>query len=326
MPVRVGFIGVGGIAGAHLRGLSQMKEDVELVAFCDVDSARVQAAVGTYGGAAFTDWRAMLDAVALDAAYICVPPHAHVGQEQELAARQIPFFVEKPLSNSLEQAVEIGEAVSRNNVITSVGYHWRYMTYTRLARERLDGKTIGMALGYWMGGMPGVAWWRRIDQSGGQMVEQTTHVVDLARYLCGEIVEVYAAMETRALVDVENFTATDVGTMTVKFSGGAVGAISNTCLLKGFGYTTGLHVVTPEIVVEVDGGQFRSIEKGRDEIVKGGNNPYMEEDEAFIRAVQSGDDTAILSPYRDAIRTLHVTLAANESARKGAPVRLEGGL
>lgn len=322
MTVRVGFIGAGGIAGTHMKALSQIS-DAQLVAFCDADAKRAEQAAGNYGGAAYTDFRQMLDSEKLDAVYICVPPHAHVGQEEELAGRGIPFLVEKPIANSMEKARAVQAEVERANLLTSVGYHWRYMTYTQLAKERLAGKTIGMALGYWMGGMPGVDWWRRKEQSGGQIVEQTTHIIDLARYLCGEIDEVYAAMGTRALHEVENFTCDDVGTMTVKFSGGAVGSISNTCLMKGFGYTVGLHVVTPDVVVEVDGSQFRALQAGREEIVRSGNNAYLEEDQAFIRAIQTGDPTHVRSSYGDAVRSLAVSLAANRSAETGAPVAVE---
>jgi predicted dehydrogenase len=321
MTVRVGFIGAGGIANAHLQVLRHM-EGVRIAAFCDVDRERAESHAAAYNGRAYTDVHAMLDAEKLEAVYICVPPHAHVGQEEALIERGIPFFVEKPIANTLEKAESIAAAVEKAGLLTSVGYHWRYMTYSQLARERLAGKTIGMALGYWMGGMPGVYWWRRQDLSGGQMVEQTTHIIDLARDLCGEIVEVYAAMSTRASGDIENCTVTDVGTMTVKFASGAVGAISNTCLLKGFGYIVGLRVVTPEMVVEVDGGQFRALQAGREEIIKGGNNPYAEEDRIFIQAVQTGDSSGIRSPYRDAVRTLAVSLAANRSAETGAPVKL----
>ncbi len=321
MTVRVGFIGAGGIANAHLQVLRHM-EGVRIAAFCDVDRERAESHAAAYNGRAYTDVHAMLDAEKLEAVYICVPPHAHVGQEEALIERGIPFFVEKPIANTLAKAESIAAAVEKAGLLTSVGYHWRYMTYSQLARERLAGKTIGMALGYWMGGMPGVYWWRRQDLSGGQMVEQTTHIIDLARDLCGEIVEVYAAMSTRASGDIENCTVTDVGTMTVKFASGAVGTISNTCLLKGFGYIVGLRVVTPEIVVEVDGGQFRALQAGREEIIKGGNNPYAEEDRIFIQAVQTGDSSEIRSPYRDAVRTLAVSLAANRSAETGAPVKL----
>jgi myo-inositol 2-dehydrogenase/D-chiro-inositol 1-dehydrogenase len=323
MPLQIGFIGMGGIANTHLKALNQMAEEVRLVAFCDTDSSRAEATAQAYGGRAYTNYEQMLDSEKLDAVYICVPPHAHVGQEEALAARGIPFFVEKPIANNLEKARAIAEVVDRAHLITSVGYHFRYMTYTNLARERLEGQTIGMALGYWMGGMPGVFWWRRKEMSGGQFVEQTTHIVDLARYLCGEIEEVYAAMSTRALGEVENFDVADVGTVTVKFEGGAVGTIANTCLLKGFGYTVGLHVVTPHVIVEVDSSQFRAIQAGREEIVRGGNNPYLEEDRTFIRAIQTGDPSPIRSPYADAVKTLAVTLAANRSAETGEPVAVE---
>src|SRR5689334_7245333 len=130
MPVRTGFIGAGGIAGAHMKALSQI-DDVQLAAFCDVDAARAETAARSHNGTAYADHVQMLDAEKLDAVYVCVPPHAHAGQEQELAARGIPFFVEKPIANTLATAQEIEEAVQRANVITAVGYHWRYMTYTQ---------------------------------------------------------------------------------------------------------------------------------------------------------------------------------------------------
>ena len=320
MAVRVAFIGAGGIANAHMRELSRL-DDAKMVAFQDVDRARADKAASEYGGKAYADYRQMLDAERPDAVYICVPPNGHVGQEEELASRGTPFFVEKPIANTLAKAQQIEQAVAQAGLLTSVGYHWRYSSYTDLAMERLAGQTIGMVLGYWMGGMPGVFWWRRMDMSGGQLVEQTTHIVDVARYLCGDIVEVYAAMATRALNDVEDFTVTDVGTFTAKFANGAVGTISNTCLLKGFGYTVELHVVTPDLVVEI-GPQFRAISAGREEIVRTPSNAMSVEDAVFIEAVKTGDGSAIRSPYADAVKTLAVTLAANESAASGKPVKL----
>lgn len=316
MSVKVGFIGAGGIAGAHIDALSKIPE-AQLTAFSDVDIQRAQTQANRFNGKAYSNYLQMLNDVNLDCVYICVPPHAHVGQEEELANRHIPFFIEKPISNALEHAINIESAVKKSGIINSVGYHWRYMSHTRQAKERLQNSTIGMVLGYWMGGMPGVDWWRMIDQSGGQLVEQTTHIVDLARYFCGEVKEVYAAMATRALGDVPNFTVTDVGSVSVKFASGAVGSFSNTCLLKGFGYTVGLHVVTPDVVVEIDGGQYREISAGRTMTLTGGNNPYFEEDRAFIEAVVSKDASGIRSNYTDAVKTLAVTLASNQSAKTG---------
>jgi myo-inositol 2-dehydrogenase/D-chiro-inositol 1-dehydrogenase len=73
----------------------------------------------------------------LDAAYICVPPFAHEEIEEKLAGQSIPFFVEKPLATNLETPSRILKVVTERNVITSVGYHFRYMNGTARDLELL---------------------------------------------------------------------------------------------------------------------------------------------------------------------------------------------
>jgi myo-inositol 2-dehydrogenase / D-chiro-inositol 1-dehydrogenase len=325
MPVRVGFVGCGGMAGGHINNWAGMKEkgeDVQLAAFCDIDEARAQGYARRFEARAYTDFRKMLDAEDLEAVYVVVPPHAHTGAELLAAQKGCALFVEKPVANALETAVEIREAIARAGIINSVGYHWRYQEGTDHALGALSGKTIGMVMGYWMGGMPGVGWWRRMEQSGGQFVEQTTHIFDLARYLAGDVTEVYANAAVRALGDVENFSVTDVGAANLKFASGAIGTIHNTCLLKGLGYNTGLVVVTPDLIVELIGG-CKLIEPGkRTEIVTRGN-PYQREDHVFLEAIRSGDGASIRSSYADAVHSLAVSLAANESYQTGKPVTVK---
>lgn len=322
MSVRIGFFGCGGIAGAHFNALSQIPE-AQPVAFCDIDPARAEAAAQRFGGRAYTDWQTMLEHEQLDALYVCVPPHAHVGAEEAAAERGIHLFVEKPVARTLEKAKAIEAAIAQAGVISSVGYHFRYMATTQKARELLEGKTVGMVTGWWMGGMPGVAWWRVMEQSGGQFVEQTTHIVDLARYLVDDIVEVYALMTNRKLHrEVENYSVYDVGAVAVKFASGVIGAIHNTCLLN-MGWRVGLEVVTPELIVETDWGKVKTTEPGKETVYQLSSNPYLEENKAFLHAIVTGDRSGIRSTYADAVKTLAVTLAANESAQTGQPVRVE---
>lgn len=314
MAVRVGFVGAGGIAGVHMSALEKIP-DAQVVAVCDVDAARAKRGADRFGATAYTSHHEMLDKEQLDALYVCVPPFAHTDAEVLAAEKGIALMIEKPIAINLEKAKEIEEAIQRAGVISSVAYNWRYNETTDIARDALSGKTIGMCIGYWMGGMPGVPWWRRMDGSGGQFVEQTTHIVDIARYLVGDIVEVSAYMTTRALHEVENFDVTDVGSVNVKFANGAIGTIHNTCLLK-MGYTVALHVLTPDLIAEVS-GTLRLIEPGKRTEITSRNNAYQTENEVFINAVKTGDPSAIRSPYSDAVKTLAVTLAANESAAKG---------
>src|SRR5690606_30532620 len=119
--------------------------------------------------------------------------------ERQLIERGIPFLVEKPLGLDAALPKALRDAVRDKGMITSVGYHFRYKGHTETLRALLADRTLGMATGGWMGGMPGVSWWRRKDGSGGQFVEQTTHLVDVLRYVAGEVDEVYAAFGARAM-------------------------------------------------------------------------------------------------------------------------------
>jgi predicted dehydrogenase len=190
------------------------------------------------------------------------------------------------------------------------------------AKEILSGRDVAMVLGYFVGSFPGVPWWRVLEQSGGQMVEQTTHIFDLARYMAGEITEVYAASGVRALQDVPDFDIWDVGTATIRFASGAVGAISNSCVLTE-AYEIGLHVICKDLVLVLHlDGSIKIVETGRTEIINGQRSPWAGETEAFINAIKTGDRSAIRSTYPDAVKTLAATLAANESAATGRPVTL----
>ncbi|MCE5198644.1 MAG: Gfo/Idh/MocA family oxidoreductase [Armatimonadota bacterium] len=319
MAVRVGFVGAGGIASAHMNAL-QMLDDVQIVAVSDVVHERAESAAARYLARAYSDYREMIASEGMDALYVCVPPFAHVDQELLAAEKGIHLFVEKPVSHDIEKACEIGKAIKRNNIISAVGYHWRYQSNTDRARELLQGRKIGMVQGYWMGGMPGVGWWRSMEKSGGQMVDQTTHIVDLARYLCGEVIEVCAAYGNQVLNEVPQFDVYDVGTCILKFANGVIGSISNTCILD-VPYTVGLHIVARNLVLEMH-GDLKVIEPGHTEVFAAGHNPMFAETAAFIHAVKTGDTSGIRSSYDDATKTLEVTLACNESAKTGQPVRL----
>ena len=64
--VKVGFIGTGGIAGAHMSNIAKF-DDVEFAAMCDVSEDRAKARSDEYGGTPYTDYRQMFDKQNLDA-------------------------------------------------------------------------------------------------------------------------------------------------------------------------------------------------------------------------------------------------------------------
>ena len=187
---RVGFVGCGGIAHRHFGVLASF-EDVEVVGVADEDPQRAEEAAARTGARAFAGHEEMLAELELDALWICVPPFAHGAPERAAIARGLPFFVEKPVSLDVALAQEIDEAVRRSGLVTAVGYHWRYLDTVDEARRLLKENPAHLMSGYWLDQTPPPAWWRREDRSGGQMVEQATHIIDLARFLAGDVVEVF---------------------------------------------------------------------------------------------------------------------------------------
>ncbi|XID92652.1 Gfo/Idh/MocA family protein [Paenibacillaceae bacterium WGS1546] len=322
MTLKLGFIGTGGIAHHHIRNLVQM-EGVELAAFYDVDIERARKAAAEHAGAkAHSKLDDMLDGSRLDGVYVCVPPMAHGEAERKLVERGIPFLVEKPLGIDRATPRDIGARVKEKGLITSVGYHWRYNESVALAKKLLADAKPGMALGYWMGGMPMVPWWRTLAGSGGQFVEQTTHIVDLLRYVCGEVSEVYAAYALRVMGEkVEGTDVPDVGTVTLKLANDMVATISNTCLLP-VGHHVGLDIYTGSGVLELRSDGLKQIAAEGTTVHPNVANPYCAEDEAFLHALRTGDTSRILSDYEDALKTHEITIAANESALSGQPVKI----
>ncbi|WP_438445304.1 Gfo/Idh/MocA family protein [Gorillibacterium sp. sgz5001074] len=323
MALKIGMIGTGWFADMHAKLLAGM-EDVRIVSVCGSSLEKAERMAGRFAGtAAYASVHDMLDAEPLDAVYICVPPFAHGTIELALAERNIPFLVEKPLGVDLETPSTILQAVTERKLITSVGYHFRYMDGTTIAAELLKSRTPGMALGYWMGGMPGVYWWRKQDGSGGQFVEQTTHIVDLLRYLLGEVNEVYAVYGNRHMhTTEEDVTVPDVGTVTLRMKNGMVATVANTCMMP-IGHTAGLHVYTDAGVLELGAGGLKEILADRTTEYKNRSNPYEAENRAFLHAVRTGDTSGIRSTYENAWKTQQVTVAANRSAESGLPVRLD---
>ncbi|GGH32326.1 Gfo/Idh/MocA family protein [Paenibacillus segetis] len=323
MSLNIGIIGTGWFSKVHGDILAGM-EDVQVAAICGTSIEKAQNMASAYPGAkSYTVLTEMLDAQKLDAVYICVPPMSHGEIEAELITRGIPFFVEKPLGMNLDIPVGILDQLNQKPLINSVGYHFRYKESIQLLRELLQGRTIGMALGTWMGDMPGVAWWRRQEGSGGQFIEQTTHIVDLLRYTVGEVAEVYAAYGNRVVQSkYENVNVPDVGTVTLKLKSGAVANISNTCILPGGVGKSGLSLYTDGGILDWNQDRLEVIEEGVRTAFTSGNNPYVSETEAFIHALRTGDTSQILSDYVDAVKTQRVTCAALESALSGNPVTI----
>ncbi|MDF2440318.1 MAG: myo-inositol 2-dehydrogenase / D-chiro-inositol 1-dehydrogenase [Abditibacteriota bacterium] len=327
VPVRIAFIGAGAMAEQHFQTLSSL-DNAQCVAFCDSDFKRAEEAARRFEGRAYRDARKMFEAESIDAVYVCLPPHAHKDSEILATQNGCALFIEKPVSNNLRTAARIAQAIEDAGVPSCVGYQFRYLSGVERVQKLTTGKgapAIAMMSGRWWGGLPNRAWWRRIDQGGGQIVEQMTHIIDLARYLGGEIVSVQARTAQREIQKIaKDATIPDVSMLSVAFKSGAIAQFSGTCLVGEVfrGGDVTLDLIGHNLLCEVRRDSLTLRQNGETHIFNELENPCLREDRAFIEAVATGKRTGIKSTYADAFKTLRVTLAANQSAKSGKPVKL----
>ena len=296
--VRLGFVGCGGIAESHMKGIAK-HPDAEILGFCDINETKAKDMAQKYGvkGArVYTDAEVMFKDIELDGAYFCLPPFAH-GSELYAIEAGIPFFVEKPINLYLRDDPPI------------------------------------LVLGGWIGGTPkagpggGIwSWWIIKDKSGGQFHEQVTHTVDLTRFLCGEVVEVHAfAAKGLNKGAPENYSIEDASVVNLKFKGGAVANLWASCSANAGGGGVTLSIYANSTTALFTGWEhsLRLLRQGEEEQrFPGEPNIFEIEDDAFIRAIKDGDSSPIMCDYEDGLGTLKVTLAANESMSTGKPVHI----
>ncbi|MCW2999268.1 MAG: putative oxidoreductase [Solirubrobacterales bacterium] len=321
MQTRIAIIGGGGVARRHAAVLGGFA-DVQLVGVTDVVAAAGTALAHEAATVAFDSLGEMLDATDPDAVYVCVPPFAHGEAEWALVQRGIPFFVEKPLAAEPAVAEALAQAVAERGLLTATGYHWRYMANTERARQLLAGTPARLAVGAWLDKVPPVAWWTRRDRSGGQVVEQATHLLDLMLDLVGDVDQVYAIASHAPREALPDADIDDVTSATLRFAGGAVGSLTATSLLRAKHraglelFCDGRRLELTETALVVEDGQ----------VLKTPEDPWVAKrrvDRAFVDAVQGhGDD--VRAAYGVALRTHRVACAIARSALDGTPVDLAG--
>jgi len=316
MTVRIGVVGAGFIAGRHLDSLAAL-DGAAVVAVADPVTDRAEVLAARAGATPYAGWERMVEAERLDALYVCVPPFAHGPVEEAAVDRGLPLFVEKPLGRDLATAERLAARIERAGLVTAVGYHWRYLDTTEQAAELLAAAPARLVLGAWLDRAPRVDWWARAAGSGGQTVEQATHLFDVARVLVGEVVAGWA-IGSRSPDGPGDIL--DVCTAAVRFGTGAVGSFANSCLLPRKS-RVGIELVAPGLRLWLTEEDL-TVEDGDGERTTTAQvDPFVAEDRAFVAAVR-GDDGGIRCDYAEALATHRLVTAVAAAAADGGPVEL----
>ncbi|MCY4286854.1 MAG: Gfo/Idh/MocA family oxidoreductase [Thiotrichales bacterium] len=224
-PVRLALFGAGGIGMRHL-ALAEEEPECVLVAVADPLAAAAPA-TGRYQARFYRDYRELLAREQLDGAIVATPNDAHAEVGIACVERGLPVLVEKPITDTVASARALLAAAAQHGAPLAVGHHRRFDPAIGVARDAIRAGRIGRLAAVqclWALRKHDAyydAEWRRMRPSGGPALINLIHDVDLLRYLCGDVVSVYAEGGS----ELRGHEVEDTVAATLRFASGAVGTI-----------------------------------------------------------------------------------------------------
>jgi predicted dehydrogenase len=231
VTLRVGLLGCGGIGARHAAAIGSLADRMRLVACTGREASKVEAFAARFGAEAFTDFERMLATSKLDLLIVALPPRAHIGQVERAAGAGVHVLVEKPIALDLERANAMVRATERAGIVAACGFVYRFGdAVVRWDAARAAGETgrVGLFVGQFHCNALHAGWWRERAISGGQMVEQLIHIVDLARRELGEPRRVYARAANFFHRETQRYDSDDVSAMLLGYEDGRIGVLNAT--------------------------------------------------------------------------------------------------
>jgi predicted dehydrogenase len=200
-PLGVGVVGCGTIARfQHLPNLRRLR-GARLAAIADPDPEARRRAERRHRVPAFATAEELLALPAVDAVVVATPTHLHAELGVRAAAAGKPFFLEKPIAASGEEAARLLAAARDAGVLAHVGYNLRFQPLYRRARALLRAGALGEPVALRalfaepLADSPSAGWRARRESGGGVFLDLAAHHFDLARWLLDdELVRVESAV------------------------------------------------------------------------------------------------------------------------------------
>ncbi len=330
-PLRTGILGCGGFAERHANNLISLPEEFELTAFCDHHEQNARKLSDKYSsgkGAVFTDHHEMFEKAGLELLVICLPPFAHTDEVDVAAQHGVHLLIEKPIALSSEHAWRMVEASEKAGIKTQVGFMFRFGAAIERLKELIASGEVGaaglMSARYFCNSLH-APWWRDRSKSGGQLVEQVIHMVDLMRYLLGDAVSVYSRQENLFHRDLADYTVEDVSATIFGFQSGALGVVYATNGAIPGKWINDYRLVSQKLTAEFTNANnavfhFTSETPVRTETITGEKNVYLAELQDLVTAIRTGGHTR--TSMREGAKSLDMALAATQSAELHREVSL----
>lgn len=323
LPVRIGLIGAGGIANAHLKGYAAIPDRVKVVAVADANPEAVAARTAETGAKGYGDFLEMVKDPDVDAVDICLPHHLHRDAIVAAAEAGKHILCEKPLCLTEQEAKDVRAAVQKAGVTLMCAHNQLFMPAVAKAKEVIDSGQLGEVYevrttdSFYNDFSPESMGWRGVAKTsgGGEYIDTGYHPTYLLMHLSGgKPTEAFAMMSTHRLKFMEG---EDSAQVLVRFDNGSVGQLVTSWAYDAAPGTDRFSVVGEKGSLSSDGTTLRVKLRGQDEQVfeHEGIDTFAAEIADFVTCLET--DRRPLNTEDEGIAVLGIILAAYESTKSG---------
>ncbi len=330
-PLGIAIVGAGRMGWIFARAIAALQPQARVTWVVSRSQASAEK-MGLHFACQFaTTLEDALKDSAVDAVVIAAATPAHAELAIQCAKAKKPFFIEKPIADTLENGRKIIQAVKENNVLNMVGFHRRFDPAYSQAKQQIEKGELGK-----------LEIFRSISRdadmgssslefhlsSGGLIVDLGVHDMDLARWYMGEVLEVQALGGALTDPSLTQHNLHDTAVAILRFASGAFGTIE---MARSTAYG---HEVRSEILgskgkcsIERDqrgdlktytsSGAHYDRPRGFEERFAAA---YQAEMSAFIQGVSS--QQAMMPDATDAWYSLRLAMAAQEALSTGKTVQV----
>ena len=249
MPIGIGMLGYGGIGKLHalayrsIPGIYPSLPGFTMAAVC-TSSTKTAEAAAREGGfeRAYSDMRSLVSDPSVHVIDIVLPNHAHKPAILLALEAGKHIYCEKPLALSGTEAREIAAAAGRSSSRFGMTFDYRFAPALTRAKALIQAGALGDVYGfhseYLHGGYQDASrpltWRMRFESSGGgALVDLGSHVIDLIRWLLGDIAEAFAETKTyitdrplkKGAAETGRVTVDDAAWAQLRMASGAVGSL-----------------------------------------------------------------------------------------------------
>ncbi len=249
-PTRIALIGCGFYAQNHLHAWGDLeREGGRLVAVCDRDRDRAQTAGDASGIPWFTDAQQMLSATRPDLVDIVTQMDAHRSLVELVARHGIGLIVQKPLAPNWADCLAMAEATTRAGIFAAVHENFRYQPQMSRMMALIHSNTIGKVtfarISFRIGFDVYATQPYLLTEPRGAILDVGIHLLDLARFFCGEVTHVSAETQRRN----PRVAAEDTATILLRHESTAVTVVECTYESRRLPDTF------PETLIEIEGDE-----------------------------------------------------------------------